>query len=157
METIQIDYDPTQTSYEQLLDAFWDSHNPTKRSWSRQYMSAIFYHNEEQKRLASQTRDREAAKAGKRIYTEIIPFSEFTLAEAYHQKYRLQQDRRLMQEFSAIYPAAEDFVNSTAAARVNGYLGGDGSLADLEAELSSLGLSAEGGKRLLEIVSPRGK
>jgi peptide-methionine (S)-S-oxide reductase len=157
METIQIDYDPTRISYEHLLDAFWDSHNPTERSWSRQYMSAIFYHSEDQKRLALQTKDREAAKAGRRIYTEIISFSGFYLAEAYHQKYRLRQDRLLMQEFRAIYPATEDLVNSTAAARVNGYLAGYGSLADLRAELTSLGLSPAGGGRLLEIVSPTGK
>ncbi len=62
-----------------------------------------------------------------------------------------------MKEFSEIYPAAEDLVDSTAAARVNGYLGGYGSLADLRADLSRLGLSPAGGKRLLEIVSPRGE
>ena len=64
----------------------------------------IFYHDEEQRRLATESRDRIAAKTGKGVYTEIIPFSEFYLAEAYHQKYRLQLDRQLMKEFRAMYP-----------------------------------------------------
>lgn len=46
-ETIQIDYDPTQISYGQLLEVFWNSHNPTYEPWSRQYMSIIFYHSED--------------------------------------------------------------------------------------------------------------
>jgi len=45
-ETVQIDYDPTQISFEELLDVFWDSHRPTQRAWSRQYMAAVFFHNE---------------------------------------------------------------------------------------------------------------
>ena len=55
-ETIQIDYDPTQVSYQALLDVFWNSHNPTTRSWSRQYASAVFYHSDEQKKLAMESR-----------------------------------------------------------------------------------------------------
>jgi peptide-methionine (S)-S-oxide reductase len=151
-ETIQIDYDPAQISYKELLDVFWESHNPAQRSWSRQYMSIVFYHNEEQKRLAMETRDREAAKIQGQIFTEIVPASEFYLAEAYHQKYRLRQVPDLMEEFSVIYPADEDFVDSTAAARVNGYLGGHGTIEALQAELSSLGLSPEASQKLLDII-----
>jgi peptide-methionine (S)-S-oxide reductase len=60
-----------------------------------------------------------------------------------------------MEEFNAMYPATEDFVNSTAAARVNGYLGGHGTTASLEAELARLGLSVMGRKRLLDIFHAR--
>jgi peptide-methionine (S)-S-oxide reductase len=151
-ETIQIDYDPTQVSYEELLNVFWDSHNPAQRPWSRQYMSIVFYHNDEQKRLAMETRDREAARRQSEIFTEIVPASEFYLAEAYHQKYRLQQVPDLMKEFSAMYPADEDLVDSTAAARVNGHLAGYGTVEALQAELSSLGLSPEGSQKLLDIM-----
>jgi peptide-methionine (S)-S-oxide reductase len=151
-ETIQIDYDPTQVSYGELLDVFWDSHNPVQRPWSRQYMSIVFYHNDEQKRLAMETRDREAVKIEGQIFTEIVPASEFYLAEAYHQKYRLRQVPDLMEEFSAMYPADVDFVDSTAAARVNGYLAGYGTSEALQAESSSFGLSPAGSKKLLDIV-----
>ncbi len=121
-------------------------------SWSRQYMSAVYFHSEEQKKLALETSNREAAKRKGKIYTEIVPASEFYLAEAYHQKYLLRQRPVLMKEFNAIYPATEDFVNSTAAARINGYLGGYGTFSALKAELNNLGLPPVTSKKLLEIV-----
>jgi len=156
-ETIQMDYDPTQVSYQELLDVFWSSHNSTIRPWSRQYMSIAFYHDEEQRRLAEETREREAAKLGRQIFTEIVPASKFYLAEAYHQKYRLRGRRDLMEEFYRIYPDEDDFVDSTAAARVNGYLGGHGTLEALEAEIEDLGLSAEGRQKLVDIVAARSR
>lgn len=121
-------------------------------SGSRQYMSAVYFHSEDQKRLALETKTREAAKRKIKIHTEIVPASEFYMAEAYHQKYLLRQRPVLMKEFNAIYPATEDFVNSTAAARINGYLGGYGTLIDLKAELNNLGLPPVTSKKLLEIV-----
>jgi peptide-methionine (S)-S-oxide reductase len=154
-ETIQIDYDPTQISYQELLDVFWSSHSPTARPWSQQYASIIFYHNQEQKRLAEASLEREAAGLGNEIYTQIMPFEQFTLAETYHQKYRLQQDPALLREFRALYPQDEDLINSTAAARVNGYLGGYGTLATLQDDLEDLGLSPETQEKLLELSSSR--
>ncbi len=151
-ETIQIDYDPAQISYAELLDVFWDSHSPTSRPWSRQYMSIVFYHDEEQKSLATETRDRQEVMRGKAIFTEIVPASEFYLAEDYHQKYRLRQVPEVEQVFKAIYFDSDDFVNSTAAARVNGYLGGYGTFEALEAELESLDMSPEAKKKLLAIL-----
>jgi len=121
-------------------------------SWSRQYMSAVYFHSGEQERLAVETRNREAAKRKGKIYTEIVPASEFYLAEAYHQKYLLRQRPVLMKEFNTIYPATEDFVNSTAAARINGYLGGYGTFSALKAELNNLGFPPVTSKKLLEIV-----
>ncbi|MFC1985101.1 peptide-methionine (S)-S-oxide reductase, partial [Chloroflexota bacterium] len=103
-ETIQVNYDPTKISYDELLEIFWHSHNPTVPSFSHQYKSIIFYHNEAQKRLAIEAKEREEAKLEARIYTEILPFSEFYLAEAYHQKYYLQQETDLMKDLRAIYP-----------------------------------------------------
>lgn len=151
-ETIQIEYDPSQVSYEELLDVFWSSHRPTQPSWSKQYASIIFYHNEEQRRLAEETKERQADRLQSQIYTDIVPVGDFTLAEAYHQKYRLRQTRTFAQEFSAIYPDDGDFVDSTAAARVNGYLGGNGSCEQLRSEVEGLGLSPEGRERLLGMV-----
>jgi peptide-methionine (S)-S-oxide reductase len=154
-ETIQIDYDPDQITYQELLDVFWKSHNPTSRALSRQYMSIVFYHDEEQKRLALEARDREAANRNARLYTEIVPYPEFYLAEDYHQKYRLQNEPDLMGEFRRIFPHMADFVNSTAAARVNGYLAGYGTSQELEEEIDSLGLSEAGVRKLREIVVAR--
>jgi methionine-S-sulfoxide reductase len=154
-ETIQIDFDPEKIPYERLLDIFWASHDPTTKSWSRQYKAVIFYHDEEQKKLAAATRDRLAAKLGTKIHTEILPYEGFYLAEPYHQKYRLRSVRDIMAEYSAMYPQDDDFVNSTAAARVNGYLGGYGSPELVKSEIGELGLSPGASKKLLDIVAAR--
>ena len=151
-ETVQVDYDPTRISYRNLLDVFWQSHTPTRRPWSRQYASIIFFQNEEQKRLAIETRDREEERRGTKIHTEILPYSRFYLAEAYHHKYRLQQESKLMREFNLIYPDPSNFVNSTAAARVNGYLSGYGTRESLERELGTLGLSSDAERTLVKSV-----
>jgi methionine-S-sulfoxide reductase len=152
-ETVQIDFDPARISYAQLLEIFWRSHNPTSRSWSRQYMAAVFYHDEAQQQLAEESRRREAAKVqGKRIATEILPFTGFHRAENYHQKYYLRQERQLLRELERIYPDNARLVDSTAAARINGYLGGNGSTDSLEDELEQLGLSEEGRRTLRHIA-----
>ena len=152
-ETIQIDYDPDQISYRELLNIFWKSHNPTRRAWRRQYMSAIFYHNATQKKIALETMAQEEKQRGQKIHTEILPSVKFYLAEDYHQKYQLQNHRELMTDFKTMFPRTIDFINSTAAARVNGYVSGQGTLEEVKANLKNLGLSAGANKRLLEIAS----
>jgi peptide-methionine (S)-S-oxide reductase len=136
-ETIQIDYDPTQISYEELLEVYWGSHNPALQPWSRQYMSIIFYHDSSQRELALESKRSEETSSGQQVYTEIIPFSEFYLAEDYHQKYHLQQVPELMEELATIYPNFVDFVDSTAVARINGYAGGHVSFQELQEQLDS--------------------
>jgi len=156
-ETIQIDYDPAQITYAELLEIFWGSHNPTAPSIGRQYASSILYHNEEQKRLAEESKAREEARRGRKLYTDIVPFAAFYRAEGYHQKYVLQSAPDFMSEFNAIFSREEDFVNSTAAARVNGYLGSQGDLNQLQTELDGLGLSPGASEKLLAIVRQRSR
>lgn len=156
-EAIQIDYDPGQISYEELLEVFWNSHSPTSRPFSQQYASIILYHDEEQERAAIQSRDQETDRRGEQVFTEIRPLARFYLAEDYHQKYWLQQASGLMEAFSTIYPNSADFVNSTAVARANGYAGGNISLADFQAALDGLDLSPEMQKKLREAVSNSGR
>ena len=136
-ETILIDYDPTQISYQELLDIYWDSHNPTGQPWSRQYMSITFYHDSDQRELAMESKQREETSLRRQVHTEIIPFSKFYLAEDYHQKYDLQQEPELMEELSTIYPNFADFLDSTAVARINGYLGGHVTFEELQEQLGS--------------------
>jgi methionine-S-sulfoxide reductase len=152
-ETVQIDYDPTRITYAQLLDVFWSSHNPCQRAERRQYQSFIFYHNEEQKTLALASRDRAMTRQSDKVLTEIVPFSRFHLAEGYHQKYMLLLDVGLLRELRVRYPTISDLINSTTAARVNGYLGGNGSAEVLEKEIDSYGLSAAACKRLRQQVA----
>jgi peptide-methionine (S)-S-oxide reductase len=155
-ETIQVDFDPTQVSYSELLDIFWKSHSPITGVFSKQYKSMIFYHDAEQRRLAIETKDREAAKIQAFIYTEIVPFSQFNIAEYYHQKYLLQLEPSLIKEFERMYPLPSDLIDSTAAARVNGYLGGHGSFRELQAEINAFGLSQSTRTKLLNRVRTGG-
>ena len=151
-EAIQVDFDPSQISYEKLLEIFWAAHDPTARSWSQQYKAAVFFQNDAQQKLAIETRDREAAGRKTKILTEMVPFTGFFLAEGYHQKYYLRQNPDLLKEFKAMYPQEGEFINSTAAARVNGYLAGYGTAENLLNEVGSLGLSPEERKKLLDRV-----
>jgi len=114
-------------------------------------MSAIFYHDESQQKLALETMTIEESRRNKKIQTEIVPFDRFYLAEDYHQKYQLRQRRQLMTEFKTLYPRNIDFVNSTAAARVNGYVGSHGKPEEIMANIERLGLSGVGQKQLLEL------
>jgi hypothetical protein len=74
------------------------------------------------------------------------------VAEDYHQKYLLKGHSVLNGELVRIYPSHRDLVDSTAAARLNGYVGGHGTKAQLSGEIARLGLSTRGKKILLELV-----
>ncbi len=93
-EAVEVEYDPDEISYEELLDVFWNNHNPTTLNrqgpdMGIQYRSAIFYHNDEQKEIAEkskQTLDK-SGQFENSIVTEIVPSPTFYKAEEYHQKY----------------------------------------------------------------------
>ena len=149
-ETVQVDFDPTRVSYQQLLTAFWNGHDATEDPYTRQYRSAIFYSNEEQRKLAEGSKAEQQSKAKGKLLTSIEPLNKFYAAEDYHQKFYLQQYDDIVAEINAIYPEAQDRMNSTAAARLNGYLGGFGDPGVLQKELGSLGLSEAGQQALLK-------
>lgn len=79
-ETVDVEYDPKVTSYNKLLNLFWNSHDSTA-CHSRQYMSAIFYHNEEQKQQAEETKQVHQKKKMRPIATKILPAQTFYNAE----------------------------------------------------------------------------
>jgi peptide-methionine (S)-S-oxide reductase len=156
-ESVEIDYDPTVVSYADLLKIFWEGHDPGARFWSTQYKAAVFYHNDEQKRLAEETRQRIEAARKIKVRTEILPSSTFYVAEAYHQKYSLRGQTEIMKEFRAIYPSDEGLMNSTAAARVNGYLAGLGCFEEVQEAVGNLGLSTDARERLLAATRKQGE
>ncbi len=150
-ETVQMDFDPTRLTYAEVLDVFWRSHNPARESYSRQYASVIFYHDDTQKQLALEAKAQLEDRVKARVFTDIVPLKAFYLAEDYHQKYYLRQVPEIMKDFKAFYPDPKDFVDSTAAARINGFMGGNGTYESLEAQLPGFGLSFEARQKLLEI------
>ena len=93
-EVAQISFDSDKNSYAELLAVFWNIHDPTQLNRQgpdvgSQYRSVIFYHSDEQKRIAEESKA-ELAKAGKvsrKIVTEIVAASDFWVAEDYHQQY----------------------------------------------------------------------
>ncbi len=92
-ESIEVVYDPSKISYTRLLDVFWHNIDPTVANRQfcdvgGQYRSAIFFHNDEQRRLAEESRKALLGSGKfKTIYTEITPAAQFYRAEEYHQKY----------------------------------------------------------------------
>ncbi len=99
-EAVEIIYDPAEVTYEQLLEVFWQNIDPTVKDRQfcdvgSQYRTAIFYHDDEQKRLAEESLER-LRQSGRfeRIFTEILPASTFWPAEDYHQDYYLKNPLR---------------------------------------------------------------
>jgi hypothetical protein len=111
-------------------------------------MSAIFTHDEGQVKQAAASRDRFQAARGK-VHTLIAPLDTFTLAEDYHQKYNVRNHTALMKEFRAAFPNDRDFVDSTAAARVNAFLSGQ---ATYDRVAADLGLPPEPSSRILALL-----
>jgi peptide-methionine (S)-S-oxide reductase len=93
-EVVQVDYDPAQVSYEDLLRAFFEMHDPTQLNrqgpdYGKQYRSVIFFYDAEQENAARKVKD-ELDRAGRfprKIVTQIAPASDFWRAEEYHQRY----------------------------------------------------------------------
>lgn len=93
-EAVQVTFDPSVISYDKLLEIFWHVHDPTTlnrqgNDVGTQYRSAVFYHNDEQKRIALATKEAvdRSGTYKKPVVTEISPFTNFYPAEAYHKEY----------------------------------------------------------------------
>ena len=111
-------------------------------------MTAIFTNNDGQKRIAMDSLAKQRLSLGK-VQTQVLAKTTFTLAEDYHQKYYLRNDAALMKELAKFHFSEEEFVNSTAVARLSAYVGGHGDASTLERDLPGLGLGTDAGRALL--------
>jgi len=100
-EAIEIQFDPSKVSYNDLLDIFWETHDPTTLNRQgpdvgTQYRSAIFYLNSQQKEIAlkSKAKQEEIKRFYRPIVTQIVSVSDFWEAEEYHQQYVEKRDKR---------------------------------------------------------------
>jgi len=91
-EVVQIEFDPAKITYDQILEIFWDIHDPTTMNRQgpdsgSQYRSVILYHDDAQKKAAEKSKNVAQAKFGGKIVTDIQPLKKFWPAEDYHQDY----------------------------------------------------------------------
>lgn len=139
-ESIQIDYDPTRVTYQQLVAQALKQGDFSGESWSKQYRSAVFYHSQYQQKVAQSMG-----------ITKLEPAGRFTRAEDYHQKYYLQQSE-VYKDFLARYPNAKAFTDSTAVARANGIVGGHFDEKHLTAILPKLGVSRSSTQAMMKMA-----
>jgi peptide-methionine (S)-S-oxide reductase len=114
-EVCNITYDPSKVSYEELLYAFWQSHDPTQlnrqgEDIGTQYRSVIFYHNDKQRQLAEEYKKKlnDEKVYNDPVVTEISPFTVFYKAEDYHQNYFNQNGNESYCQF-VVRPKVEKF------------------------------------------------
>ena len=154
-EAIQIDFDPTRITYRQLLEIFFASHDPCRGSWSTQYKNALFVHDDAQRKVAEEVLAGIAKKTTRELVTPVVKAGRFYRAEDYHQKYWLSHEKKLLAELRVRYPRFQDLVDSTAAARLNGFLSRHGSPEALERGWAQLGISETAAKDLLARIRKR--
>ncbi|MGA8832064.1 MAG: peptide-methionine (R)-S-oxide reductase MsrB [Desulfomonilaceae bacterium] len=118
IEAIEITYDPSKITYDQLLNVFWRQINPTDNGGQfvdrgPQYRSAIFYHNDEQKQLAEKSKEEleKSGKFDKPIVTDILKSSKFYKAEDYHQDYHSKDPIRY--KFYRSHAGRDQFLDKT--------------------------------------------
>ena len=97
-EAVEVVFDPDEVSYGELVDRFWEVHDPTqvnRQGWDvgTQYRSGIFTHSPEQAEVAAESKARAQGRFGQPIATEITPASTFWPAEEYHQQYLVKNGR----------------------------------------------------------------
>lgn len=93
-EVVQVEYDPAQVTFAQLVEVFWQIHDPTTLNrqgpdFGTQYRSVIFYSDEDEREAAEESKRRldESGQLGRPVVTQIVPAAEFYRAEEYHQRY----------------------------------------------------------------------
>eukprot|EP01091_Cochliopodium_minus_P015216 TRINITY_DN5345_c0_g1_i1.p1 TRINITY_DN5345_c0_g1~~TRINITY_DN5345_c0_g1_i1.p1 ORF type:complete len:162 (-),score=52.60 TRINITY_DN5345_c0_g1_i1:48-533(-) len=120
-ESIQIDFDPSIITYAKLLEVFWRSHSTTHPSWGgKQYMSAIWYSGEEQKKLANFSFEETQKGLGCQVFTKVLELSFWTNAEDYHQKYYLRKKKKLVNLLN--FKTEEELRDSEIACKLNGFV-----------------------------------
>lgn len=122
-----------------MLNIFWNGHDG-KDKYKTQYMSAIFYHDDEQKAEAEQTKAEQEKKAGVKFVTVIAEAGKWHDAEDYHQKYRLRGHTTI---FNQLALNDQQVITTHIAARLNGWLSGYGDPKHIDKEFKELGLTSE--------------
>ncbi|MDN5708530.1 peptide-methionine (S)-S-oxide reductase [Tetzosporium hominis] len=143
-ETVEVDFDPRVLSYGEILRHFWRNHYPRRDDYmGRQYLSLLRYRGKEQEETVDRVKREMEAELGMTIETDIAPFSAFTLAEDYHQKYYLKRYPKAFEQLKDLMPHPSVLTNSTFAARLNGFVKGYGEKERLLDEISGWNIPAD--------------
>ena len=153
-ETVNMFFDPTVISYEQLVRLFWENHDATKDRFykERQYISILFYQNETQYKMAKEIHSEYEKAQGKEIQTEFQSFNHFYTAEDHHQKYFLRRFKGATESIKNLFPDEPSFIQSTIAARLNGFVRERGKLPDIKEEITHWGLDQANTELVLETI-----
>ncbi|WP_417899744.1 peptide-methionine (S)-S-oxide reductase MsrA [Bacillus sp. CSS-39] len=152
-ECLEIDFDPEVIGFEDIVQHFWSSHNPNRGNYKgRQYLSILLFHDAEQKEMIERVKDSLEKSMEDKIETEIASYRGFTLAEERHQKYYLKRYPKAMDRLMSYYGTHEQLVNATLVARLNSFVKGYGTLADLKEEMAGWNLSGEARGELVELI-----
>ncbi|MFW6049454.1 MAG: peptide-methionine (S)-S-oxide reductase, partial [Candidatus Bipolaricaulota bacterium] len=109
-----------------------------------------YYHDTEQKKIAEESKRRIEGELDKKVHTQVKEMGRFYPAEDYHQKHRLRGSGVFFDELNSIYSNPDNFRDSTAAARLNGFLAGNGSSDYVKEIIDELGLSDQAREELLQ-------
>ncbi|MGM0896295.1 MAG: peptide-methionine (S)-S-oxide reductase MsrA [Bacillota bacterium] len=152
-EAIQVEFDPGQISFEDILREFWSNHYPNRDAYKgRQYISLLFWRSDEQRRVIELVKKEKEQDLNEPVETEIRPFTGFTEAEERHQKYYLKRYPKALEQLAELYPEETLLTDSTFAARLNGFVKGFGSRQQLLAELENWPIPQERRVFLQEIL-----
>lgn len=137
-EVVQIEYDPDELRYEDVLEWFWANHDWASSAPKRQYRSVVLAHDDTQHETARRRRSAREERAGRSAATDVERLEAFTRAEDYHQKYELRSTPVAGDELVA--RCGDAFVDSTVVARLNGFVAGHGEPNRREALVAALEL-----------------
>ncbi|WP_138755058.1 peptide-methionine (S)-S-oxide reductase MsrA [Paenibacillus sinopodophylli] len=153
-ETVQITFDPAIISFGELLEVFWNNHNPVNINEykGRQYQSLLFYSNEGHKAEINRILRKREALGKSEPATEIVPASAFHLAEDRHQKYYLKRFQDAMDKLDNLFGSQAELQNSTLAARLNGLAKGYTNMERIVMEVRNWRMEPSNQERLIACI-----
>ncbi len=153
-ETVEMDYDTRILSLENLLDVFWNNHNPfnINEYKGRQYQSLVLYRGQNQLNVIQKVMKIREEQGKEKPDTEIAPYNRFYPAEDRHQKYYLKRYPNAIEELSNLFPSPQELTNATLAARLNGLAKGYTNLHSILDEIRTWPISEEEKGNMLHLI-----
>jgi methionine-S-sulfoxide reductase len=159
IETVVVEYEPDRVSYADLLELFWNGHDPGHNPWMNQYRSMLFPVTDEQRRAAERSVERHRNQQVGAVLTEVRPIERFYPDRTYHQKYYLRNNARLWNLVVGAYGSERAAERSTVAARANALLARGTThgtvTAAIDAAVAAGGISPEDAADLKDALSAR--